>query len=325
MRLQITAVLVCVLPILVLVTGSGCGGGSSPVVTPTATSTSSPFGTATPTTTPAGNPTQTPTATSTPSSPIAARFDNALAFSDLARSNSGIYRADADGRNRRELVSPTALEQLSRGAAIRPDGREVAFFSNSANNTHTFLYVMNANGSNVRRVPLGTSGGAFPAWNPEGTLLAATNTSNGRLFVVRPDGSDLRFLSDGALAQDPTFSPDGQAIFFVQFPLLRRVSLLDGTITDVNTGDIRFIRSPRFSPGGKTLAFIAPQNQTARGVFLALPDGSGALPVPNTLGATRALWSPANELAVEMGGLFSINRDGTNKRFISGGFDFDWR
>lgn len=331
MRLRsLPAVLLVVVPLLALTTGSGCGGGSSAPVVPTPFPTNTgvpgtPTFTATPTTTPAGNPTSTPTPTATPSAPIPTQFNNELLFSSINPGDFriGLYRAGANGSNPRLLVSPQALENESRGAVIRPGGREIAFYSESQ---HAYLYRANANGTDVRRVPIAE--GQFPAWNPGGTLLAALNTS-GRLFVVSPDGSGQRFLPNDEPVRAPTFSPDGRSLFFVTntfIPLLKRIQLDGAASVAVDTGDIINIRSPRFSPDGKTLAFVGFQSTSARGVYLANPDGSGAHLVPGTSDAVRVIWSPANGLAFEtLEGLFSIARDGTNRRFIIRGFDFDWR
>lgn len=358
MRPQTLSVfLFCSLPIVSLTVGSGCGGGSASLPTPTATSsatntplattTGSPSGTVTASPSPTGtiNPTSTPTVTptgtvvptntptATPTSPIPTRFENDLAFSQSGdgQFGYGLYRSNADGSEQRTLVSSTSLERLSRGAAIRPNGLEVAFFSDVSGSSRSFLYVMNANGTNVRKVAVDVAIGATPSWSPNGVQLVAINRSSGRPFVVRPDGSNYSLLGAGSLPalKQPTFSPDGRAVYATTLSpgaALWKIQLDSQTATRVDTGDITEIQAPRFSPNGQNLAFVGYQSSTQRGMYVANADGSNPQLVANTTDAVRALWNPSNGLAFEtLEGLFTINRNGTNRRFIIKGFDFDWR
>ncbi len=105
-----------------------------------------------------------------------------------------------------------------------PDGSRIAFVSDRAGTYMRFhLYVMDADGSNVRSVEssLG-SWGLPPAWSPDGSRIAFIAHRRGEedlgrgtvLFSVRPDGSGLTEL--GNTASYPAWSPDGDRIAFIR-------------------------------------------------------------------------------------------------------------
>ncbi len=105
-----------------------------------------------------------------------------------------------------------------------PDGSRIAFVSDRAGTVQGFhLYVMDADGSNVRSVaPSLESWGLPPAWSPDGSRIASIADRRGEedlgrgtvLFSVRPDGSGLTEL--GNTASYPAWSPDGDRIAFIR-------------------------------------------------------------------------------------------------------------
>lgn len=64
-----------------------------------------------------------------------------------------------------DTPTPAPLEGVFKGAAVwSPDGQHVAYVSNETGNWH--VYVMNADGTNVRRVTDGDGNHLFPVWQP---------------------------------------------------------------------------------------------------------------------------------------------------------------
>jgi Tol biopolymer transport system component len=132
-----------------------------------------------------------------------------------------LYIVSADGTGLRRVTR----SGLAFGPAWSPDGRTIAFARRvpSARMPSTSsLWLMTASGSRPRRLLRSSEGQQdLPGvWSPDGSLLAftrswydtQTNSSVSAIYLVRPDGSGLRKLSDRA--SDPAWSPDGRRIAF---------------------------------------------------------------------------------------------------------------
>jgi hypothetical protein len=101
-----------------------------------------------------------------------------------------------------------------------PDGGRLLFFRTKPGinpDGAGALFVMNADGSALRRIT--PWGFAFlqAAWSPDGQWIAFEHPF-GELYLVRPDGTDLHpvpvELPAGTGASTPQWSPDGQWIAF---------------------------------------------------------------------------------------------------------------
>src|SRR6266508_1777998 len=95
------------------------------------------------------------------------------------------------------------------------DGERIAFASNKGDDID--IYVMNADGSDVRQVTDEPGGDSFPAWSPEGTKIAFHRFRGETfdIYLINADGSGLRQLtSDPATDRFPAWSPDGNAMVF---------------------------------------------------------------------------------------------------------------
>jgi Tol biopolymer transport system component len=120
--------------------------------------------------------------------------------------NWAIWTVDADGSDARQLTSPTFRPPAGANGdypvAWSPDGRQMLI--SSARDGARAMYVMDAAGSNVRRLLHGMKGVNSPSvWLPGGWIVFAHyagENARPRWYAVRPDGSHLVRLSwlDGA-------------------------------------------------------------------------------------------------------------------------------
>jgi Tol biopolymer transport system component len=98
---------------------------------------------------------------------------------------------------------------------LTADGRQIVFRSTRDGNKE--LYLMNADGTNVRQITHDPSGDTMPAISPRGDLVAFASRGF-RLYLQSlknggPDGP-ARILEDYAPTVHPRFSPDGKWVVF---------------------------------------------------------------------------------------------------------------
>ncbi len=125
--------------------------------------------------------------------------------------NANIFEMDLRTRQTRQV---TATQAIDTGPSYAPDGRQIAFESDRDGTQQLFL--MNADGSNQRRLSLGEGRYSTPVWSPRGDYIAFTKQLDGRFLigVIKPDGSGERVLTSGFHNEGPTWAPNGRVLMF---------------------------------------------------------------------------------------------------------------
>lgn len=151
--------------------------------------------------------------TATDYQPIWSPDGKRIAFESRRNGVFEIFVVNADGTKETGLT--TDDDDEDRWLSWSPDGTRIVY----SNSQHE-IAIMNTDGSAKTRLanPLGDT--EFPAWSPNGELIAfvsrAMGRSNGEIYIVSPDGSGETRLTDN-LADDyqPAWSPDSAKIAFV--------------------------------------------------------------------------------------------------------------
>ena len=114
-----------------------------------------------------------------------------IAFTSRRNSNAiNIFTMTPDGNNVTQL---TFIDTASSWApSWSPDGTQIVFQSHRDDPLQAELYLMNADGSNVRRLTNNDVADEAPAWSPDGLRIAyssSTSDSQFDLIVMEVDGS----------------------------------------------------------------------------------------------------------------------------------------
>jgi Tol biopolymer transport system component len=157
----------------------------------------------------------------------------------------------------------TPTEAASYDPAWSPDGRLIAFVSERDGNAE--LYVMNADGTNPRRLTDHTAVDRDPAWSPDGTRIAFSSERDGNaeIYLMGTDGTGLaRITASPAPDGHPAWSPDGNRIAFAHGDCIHYTGVsgcsqavilvtspTGSAATEVGAGD-----APSWSPDGFKLA-----------------------------------------------------------------------
>jgi TolB protein len=153
------------------------------------------------------------------------------AFGPIVRDSAAgldLVTANADGSSEqvlRHFRSRGPGGREPHDAQWSPDGTRIAV--NVLNTTArprngSAIYVLDADGSNLRRVTAIHLNAGNPDWSPDGTRIVFNTSYEGQgpaeIYTVRADGSRLRRLRrepEGSASFEPVWSPDGRRIAFV--------------------------------------------------------------------------------------------------------------
>jgi Tol biopolymer transport system component len=136
-----------------------------------------------------------------------------------------IFRVNVDGSGLRRLTH----KGFAYAPTFSPDGKEIAFAkidrrgSVSPGSERVDIYIMRADGSDVRQLTHAPDGSAYgePDFSPSGRTIVFLCGGGAfpEVCLVRADGTHLEHLTrpgrSGFSASDPVFSPAGEEIAFV--------------------------------------------------------------------------------------------------------------
>jgi TolB protein len=173
-------------------------------------------------------------------------------------------------------------------AAWSPDGTRIAFTSNRDGNPE--IYVVNRDGSGVRRITSHPAIDITPTWSPAGNEIAFTSDRSGKpqIYIVSADGlGSPRRISVEGYADRATWAP--APYNEIAYAASGGGARYDIAIYEVATGERRQVtfegnnQSPAFAPNGRHLAFTSTRKGDVQ-VFTIGRDGRGLRQV-TTLGS----------------------------------------
>jgi Tol biopolymer transport system component len=164
-------------------------------------------------------------------------------------------------------------------AVLSPDRTRIAFSSDRSGSFD--LYLMDADGLNLRRITSAPGNEGEPAWNPEGTRLiyTAANGTTTQIASISTDGTDNRQLTTASGGNhSPSVSADGKTIAFVSARdgnhAIYTMALNGSNQRRLTKGSAREI-SPKFGPKGELYYVVDRGGSSSKGskVLRATPGG----------------------------------------------------
>jgi len=178
-----------------------------------------------------------------------------------------------------------------------PDAKQVCFMSDREHSTN--LWVMNADGLQVRRLLTSPKVCYMPSWQrtPRGErIVFGQHGDKPGMTSIKPDGSDAQSLGEG---HDPTLSPDGKLITYTGHEgdgVTVFVMNHDGTNKRQVVKEISKVGAtfPNWSPDSKQLVYSFPVADALE-LFIINVDGTGQRQLTTFGGnsvCTPSAWSP---------------------------------
>ena len=262
--------------------------------------------------------------------------------------------------NLTHLILPNVVVLILMLLMIPVDAQaRIAFGSNRDGNGE--IYVMAADGGNLRRLTNNSDGDWNPSWSPDGKRIVFTSKRDGHfmhgiptdeIYVMDANGRNQQNLTNNpSYETSPSWSPDGKRIAFD--------SNRDGRfnfeiyVMDADGGNVQRLtnnpdpnghpddRYPSWSPDGKRIVFSARREghvvhnwDTTYEIYVMDADGGNEQRLTNNRNNELApVWSPdGNRIAFaadrkgDFGNfeIYVMDADGGNEQRLTNNRIFDW-
>jgi Tol biopolymer transport system component len=204
------------------------------------------------------------------------------------RDEKQIYVMNADGSDERLLVDAGAGSDGDRNLAWSPDGTTIAFdsdrggkyvrsktpFKGCGTPSLHDIYLVNADGSNLRQLTNNRAGNYRPVWSPEGTQITFTRGSVP--YVMNADGSNQHPLDVPAnrmAGSHGVLSPDWKQTAFLTGDGLLNVMNVDAgnrhQVTD------QYVLSYDWSPNSREIAYTTEANDRSSTNEISVVNADG--------------------------------------------------
>jgi TolB protein len=182
--------------------------------------------------------------------------------------------------------------------AWSPDGSKIMFMSSMHGDPE--LFMIDSNGTNLRRITYSAGVDTSPAWNPKtGQQIVFVSDRGGlpNLYLMNADGSNVEKLEvpDMGYVIDPAWAPNGQLL---AFSWRRPNGNYDIYVMDIATRRIVELtrdaarnERPSWAPDGRHIVFESTRTGT-RQIWTMLADGTQARQLTTEGHNESPNWSP---------------------------------
>ncbi|MBZ0280462.1 MAG: serine/threonine-protein kinase [Anaerolineae bacterium] len=202
-----------------------------------------------------------------------------------------------------DMMTATAVTCIANIAPTQDGGGgEIAFHSDRDGDSD--IYLMNADGTNVRRLTDSEGEDLNPTWSPDGNKLAFISDRDGNneiyLLIASPENraefTSLRLTQNSVDDAEPRWSPDGNHVVFAS----RLEGSWDIYMVDADGNNLRRLtdhaasdETPVWSPDGTQIAFSSDRDGNYE-IYVIDSNGSNVRRLTNDAAndGNTLVWSP---------------------------------
>jgi Tol biopolymer transport system component len=160
---------------------------------------------------------------------------NKLAFWSYDSTGASIWLVSRDGTGLRSLA-PTGIGRWY-APDWSPDGSRLVHLRMVSESIGDKVFVMDTTGHAEQQLTTDVTIDQTPAWSPDGQWIAWSRREDGKIWLMKPDGSEAHALSYGG-DEGPAWSPDSRRIVFSEITF---------NIVTLNAIDIATLRVRRIT------------------------------------------------------------------------------
>ncbi len=227
-----------------------------------------------------------------------------------------------------EPARDTALPSKSAPSGEGPFAETRIAFSSDGDGDYE-IYIMNADGTGLKKLTDDADDELFPSWSPDARKIAFESRKDGNpdICVMNADGSEQTNLTNNSSRHHvPSWSPDGQRIVFYSYDDNDheiQVMNSDGSglkqLTDNHANDM----APSWSPDGMRIAFCSERDGNFEIYDMDVDGGDQRRLTDNAARDMGPVWSPdGGKIAFDSNRddnheIYVMNPDGTEQRRLT--------